>query len=698
MSASLTDGQTSALLTLPTGAGKTTLALQAARATLERGDRVLVLVPLRALAAEVEQQWQAALPGFNVQAYRGDRRAARPYRDVDVVIMTADRCELLLRAWRRHHLWLARIRLVVADELHTIADPGRGARLDAALTRLQALLPLAHVLGLTATCGNPDAVAAWLRGVHVGGGTRPVPLKWDVQTVRRVQDKPARLTGALQAGESTLVFVHARARSAELAAHLRAQGVHAEAHHAGLTADQRAEIEARFRRGETTVLIATSALELGVNLPVHHVVLYDLTLADRGHFTPLGINAAWQRAGRAGRDRRMASARVTVIGTPSEDPHRYLTPAFEPLQSALAREDALLDFMLGSLDGGWARTPPQLQRLLASTLAAAQGQLDAQNALSHLIRQGAVDEQQGRLGVTLLGRVASQAMLPVATVKACAHLPQDPTVLDVLLTACQADPGLLPRLPDLAALLVEPVLQLTPSRLLDRGERFSDPALASAALALAACQDGDEEAAAAFGLYRPQVTALRDGLVRVVSAWQAFTPQPKLALVRTMLAAQLPLGAATLALLPGVGHVLARTLAHAGFEDVEALAQADPAAVQVPGIRAERTAQLVDRAERLVATFTEDVTREPAAKDRALPLDWHGHTDPVRLQRALTLTVTPTSQGFIVTGGAAPHHVTPVLHCDCLDHTRTRRCKHVLAVLLAQADPQVIRNADLLSA
>lgn len=696
MTDAIIQGQASAFLTLPTGAGKTWRALQAAQATLARGDRVLVLLPLRALAAEVEREWQTALPGATVQAYRGDRRQAAPYRDVDVVIMTADRCELLLRAWRRHHAWLARIRLIVADELHTIADPGRGARLDAALTRLQALLPLARVLGLTATCGNPDEVAAWLRGTHVGGGTRPVPLEWGFKTVQRPLDKKRVLGDVLTPGEATLIFVHARARTTELAAHLQLQGYTAEAHHAGLTADQRAATEARVRTGETRVLVATSALELGVNLPVRHVVLYDLTLADQGRFTPLGINAAWQRAGRAGRVRGMTSARVTVIGTAREEPHRYLTPDFEALHSALSREEALLDFVLGSLDGGWARTRPQLERLLARSLAAAQGRLDVPAALHRLRQQGAVEDREGRLTVTPLGRVASQAMLPVATVNACRALPADPTVLDVLLVACQTTPDLLPRLPDAAVFLVEPALQLTPSRLLDQGAWFPHEALGSAAVALSACQEGDAETANAYDLYGPQVTALREHLLRVVSAWQAYAPRPKLSLIRTMLAAQLPLSGATLALLPGVGNKMARTLAHAGFEDVEALAQADPATLQIPGVRPARAAHLVERAEQLVASFTEDITREPAPRDRTLPLDWHGRTDPVRLQRALALTVTPAGDGFLVTGGASPHHVTPDLTCDCLDHTRTRRCKHALAVLHMQEDPLLMRNVVLL--
>lgn len=688
----------SALLTLPTGAGKTWLALQAARETLRSGDRVLVLTPLRALTAEVQAEWSAALPGFQVAHYTRDTRPRTPYAAADVIIMTPERLDLLSRSWRRHHAWLARLRLIVADEVHLIADPSRGARLDAALTRLRALLPLVRVLALTATCGNPLEVARWLGAIHVGGGERPVPLTWTVRQVHSARDKPAALAALLLPGEPTLVFVHSRARAAELAQQLRTRGQAAEAHHAGLGPEARAAAESRFRAGETTILTATPTLELGLNLPCRHVVLYDLTLIQDGHFIPLGINAAWQRAGRAGRIPGEGSARVTVMGTAREEPERYTRPDFEPLQSPLAREDGTLDFLLGSLDGGFCRTRSQAARLLGQTFAAMQGPLDAQVALDSLLRHGALEEHEGRLTVTLLGRIASQALLPVATVKMARSLPDDPTVLDVFLLLCALQQESMPRTSGAVTTLLEAALQLTPSRLLDAREIFSPDVLLGAALLCAACGDGDEETAAAYDLYAPQVTALRESALRVVTAWAAFRPDlPKLSLVRTMLATQLGLGHATLALLPGVGAATARRLAHAGLEDVEALALATPEVLVMPGLSPARAEQLVRAAEGLVKALTHDPTREPPAGERMpWPLDWQGRTDPLRLRRAQSLQVEQMDGGYRVTGGAEPHQVSPELTCDCLDHTRTRRCKHVLAVLLRQGDPELHRNAEVL--
>ena len=82
---------------------------------------------------------------------------------------------------------------------------------------------------------------------------------------------------------------------------------------------------------------------------------------------------------------------------------------------------------------------------------------------------------------------------------------------------------------------------------------------------------------------------------------------------------------------------------------------------------------------------------------RISPQDVQAHIDPLRLLRALTLTVQPHPAGFTVSGGQTEHLVTPDLACDCPDHTTRKRCKHVLAVQLSQNHPDVLRMASVLA-
>ena len=254
-----------------------------------------------------------------------------------------------------------------------------------------------------------------------------------------------------------------------------------------------------------------------------------------------------------------------------------------------------------------------------------------------------------------------------------------------------------------AALATEATEQQVPSRTLDDAEMLSEEQRSAAHVLYQACLNGDAESAALHGLYEPQVTALRESAARLCEAWAEYRPtERKLRLVGVMLRAGLPLEHASLTMLSGVGHATARRLAHAGVSDVEAVATSLSRDLEAAGLSPKRAQRLIEQAEKLVDTFSEDVTREPPAREdrKPYPLDLRGRTDALRLGRALHLTVTPTGAGYTVTGGEQPHHVERrawgALHCDCLDHTRVHRCKHVLATLLHERDPNTVRNAEVL--
>ncbi|WP_155300786.1 hypothetical protein [Deinococcus kurensis] len=306
------------------------------------------------------------------------------------------------------------------------------------------------------------------------------------------------------------------------------------------------------------------------------------------------------------------------------------------------------------------------------TFAAHTGTLNAPCAVVTLLQQGALADHGGVPSVTPLGRVASQALLPVPVVAAVRALPQDPAVLDVLLAA-----AVHVRLPSLAdeprAALVDALLSV-PSRTLDAGTAPPD-AVIGAALLHAATHHGDDGAAALSGLHEPTVTALREDALRVVSAWHALQPSVSVNLTRVSLAAQLPPRAATLALLSGVGHVTARALTQAGVPDLPTLARTPPAQLVAAGF----TPCTVDRLTGAAQAYGV-VTLAPAPRSRTFL------ADPARLARAHLLTVTPTPQGWTVTGGSEAHTVTrhgDTFTCDCPDGVQL--CKQLLAVGLHQS-------------
>src|SRR5439155_402820 len=137
-------------------------------------------------------------------------------------------------------------------------------------------------------------------------------------------------------GGKSLVFVQSRRRAEALSRFLSEQGLRARHHHAGLDHASRKDIEDGFRGGESDVLVATSTLEMGLNLPVRQVVLYDLQFFDGGEFRPLPTNQVWQRIGRAGRPGLDPSGEAVLL-TPTWDraADGYSRGVFEPVRSGL---------------------------------------------------------------------------------------------------------------------------------------------------------------------------------------------------------------------------------------------------------------------------------------------------------------------------------------------------------------------------
>ena len=97
----------SAVLSLPTGAGKTTLAEMGMDRALARGERVAYLTPLKALAEEKIAAWRDRWPGRKVGIFTGDYASSAvpvPYREAEVLICTYERLDGILRHWQRHLL------------------------------------------------------------------------------------------------------------------------------------------------------------------------------------------------------------------------------------------------------------------------------------------------------------------------------------------------------------------------------------------------------------------------------------------------------------------------------------------------------------------------------------------------------------------------------------------------------------------
>lgn len=740
----LLDSGFNCVLQMPTGSGKTWLAERAIEQTLQQNFRAVYLSPLRALAAEMANRWQKKFPQHKVGIFTGDYSSAGknypvPFRDARLLIMTPEKLDACTRVWRSHWSWIPEVDLVVVDELHLLGDAHRGARLEGAISRMRRLNPFLRILGLSATMGNRQVLAEWFDGVEFGSKWRPVPLEWRFVKFQRATEKPELLlqevSENVRGGGKSLVFVQSRRRAEETSSFLAAQGIRSYHHHAGLEHDERRQIEQKFLKGEIDVLVATATLEMGINLPVRQVVLYDVQMFDGAEFKPLTTNSVWQRVGRAGRPGLDEKAEaVLIVPAWERGAENYERGDFEPIVSALSRPATLSEQIIAEVASRMSRTRTQIAETFTRSLAAEQKVLpNVKEVLDQMISAGMLaetkDEESRKsryiLQTTRLGKIASRHFLSPATVllfkkilDSDIHL----TFFDLLLI-CAASSDCEPVLPCDYEELEELSINLSeqPSFLLKLsrekvtrllkidGKRL----LASLKMALAAknwCDTGDKEKSAEkFDCYAFEIGRLRESLIRLLTAMTEITRKPveieaesdfdshyveKIKLLLAMVNGGLDEYAATLTLIKGIGPKLANKLKAAGINDLLELAKTDAGKVgKISGISQKRLKFWIREAVKLSRSCSASDLFETAPHEDHLSGDRSFAVDPYRLRRALELKVRGADGGsFYITGGTEPHVVQTVggaRRCDCMDfkkHNERSDCKHLLAVRLACGD------------
>lgn len=307
--APLLDGH-HALLIAPTAGGKTEAAMLPvlSRMLSEEwpGISVIYVCPIKALLNNLEPRlaYLAGLLGRSVQVWHGDigqgDKAGVERELPDILLTTPESLEgILIGSRRDHRRLLGNVRCVVVDEVHAFAGDDRGWHLLALLERMRALgAPLEQRIGLSATVGDPAALLEWLAG-HAGGTSTLVHIEAPPAEVDLTVDYAGSIANAailisrLYVGEKRLVFCDSRAKVEELALALRSMDVDVFVSHAALSADTRRQAEQAFAERQNCVIVATSTLELGLDVgDLDRVIQID---------APGSVASFLQRLGRTGR-------------------------------------------------------------------------------------------------------------------------------------------------------------------------------------------------------------------------------------------------------------------------------------------------------------------------------------------------------------------------------------------------------------
>jgi ATP-dependent Lhr-like helicase len=310
--------------------------------------RILYVSPLKALTYDVERNLRAPLAGIALAGRRlgtqvrpvsiasrtgdtpADERRSLAKSPPEILITTPESLYLLLTSAARETL--RGVEHVIIDEVHAIAGTKRGAHLALSLERLEHLrgpaAPPLQRIGLSATQRPLETIGRFLAGVGPDRGVTIVDAgskkRLDLQVVVPVEDMgrlgealpleeqpggpvaggemrvsiwPAihpRILDLIRSHRSTLVFVNSRRLAERLAQRLNELAGEdlVRAHHGSIAREQRVAIEEALKEGRLPALVATSSLELGIDMGAIDLVVQVES--------PTSVARGLQRIGRAG--------------------------------------------------------------------------------------------------------------------------------------------------------------------------------------------------------------------------------------------------------------------------------------------------------------------------------------------------------------------------------------------------------------
>jgi ATP-dependent Lhr-like helicase len=342
------------LISSPTGSGKTLAAFLASINMLielaeknQLEDRVYTLYvsPLKALNNDIRKNLEEPLreiyelaerKGIKLQKIRigvrtGDtdqkERQKQTRKPPHIFITTPETLSIILVSPKLSQS-IRKIRFLIVDEIHAVAENKRGTHLSLSVERLQRIQESDMVrIGLSATISPLEEVAKFLVGFENGKERRCViadvsfskPI--DIKVISPVQDffressesisekLYQTLVELIKSSKTTLIFTNTRSATERVVYNLKkrlGKDFPIKAHHSSLSKNVRLEVEDELKNGDLRCVVSSTSLELGIDIGyIDLVILLG---------SPKSINRALQRIGRSGhRLHEVSIGRVVVV-------------------------------------------------------------------------------------------------------------------------------------------------------------------------------------------------------------------------------------------------------------------------------------------------------------------------------------------------------------------------------------------------
>lgn len=325
------------LIIAPTGSGKTESAAipvmkRIADQKLE-GIAVLYITPLRALNRDMMKrltEWAKEF-GITVSVRHGDtsqfERAMQAKTPPQMLITTPETLQAILPA-KKIGAALKNVKVVIVDEVHELIDDKRGIQLSIALERLAEKAGEFQRIGISATVSDPNTVSRFFcgfRSCDIVDLNYLKSMKFEISYPKAhlsdeaaanelMVDSPAaaRLKEILKIVKDTktLIFVNTRSIAEILGSRLMKLDPRIAVHHGSLSRDTRIQLEDDFKGGKLNALVATSSLELGIDIgDVNHVIQY---------MSPHQVSRLVQRVGRSGHTIKGTSTGTIICADPDD--------------------------------------------------------------------------------------------------------------------------------------------------------------------------------------------------------------------------------------------------------------------------------------------------------------------------------------------------------------------------------------------
>ncbi|MCL2333546.1 MAG: DEAD/DEAH box helicase [Candidatus Methanoplasma sp.] len=447
---------------MPTASGKSIIGfIPAVNTVMRKGGKVLYIVPLKALASEKKEELDKFSElGIKVMMSTGDLDSDDGrLADADIIVATSEKADSMMRHGSK---WMDEVRLVIADEIHLIHDPGRGPTLEVILTKMLRKNKGMQIIALSATISNAEDLARWLDAELVTSDWRPIALREGVyfngeitfddnSSVEVPQSKDNiwdMMEQTVRGGGQCMVFVNTRRSSESLAVkysdkmkafagndlsdkerdilegdtEATSVGKKLSAcvkcgmafHNAGLTYKQRKFVEDNFRNGSIKCIVATPTLAAGINLPARRVIVRDTyRFESNAGNVPISVMEVKQMCGRAGRPGYDPYGEAVLVSKSYSDYEHlmedYIMHDTERLTSKLGNETTLRSHILGLIATGDADTEDGIVGFMEDTFFGNTSQMYGiesvvENVVDFLEKEEMVKREGGLLRILPFGK------------------------------------------------------------------------------------------------------------------------------------------------------------------------------------------------------------------------------------------------------------------------------------------------------